>query len=154
MNREKLKIYIDGACVGNPGKGGWAVLVVENNRIITTLKGFERETTNNRMELTALLKALEWIKKENLKGVKIEICGDSEYVIKGLTLWMPSWIKRGFRTSSGTPVKNRDLWEKLHSLFEEIAKENEIKFLKIKAHSGERFNEMVDVLAKKEALNE
>ncbi len=138
----EVLLFTDGCCLGNPGPGGWACLVKEKDREFL-LKGGSPDTTNNRMELLAVIKGLGFIPQEK----KVVIFTDSEYVLKGATEWMKNWKKRGFKTSSGKPVKNRDLWEKLDSLL----REREVKWVKVRAHSGHKENEFVDFVAKAEA---
>ncbi len=107
------------------------------------LKGGEPQTTNNRMELIAVIKGLEAI----CESSKVVIYTDSEYVLKGASEWLANWKKKGFKTSSGKAVKNRDLWEKLDSLLNK----HSVKWIKVRAHSGHKENELVDKVAKKEA---
>ncbi|MBZ4681741.1 ribonuclease HI [Thermodesulfobacterium sp.] len=137
-----IKVYVDGACLGNPGPGGWAVLILDDGRehLIT---GGEEVTTNNRMELEAVLQALSFFKQPT----EITIFCDSEYVIKGATEWLSNWKKRGYRTADGKPIKNRDLWEKL----DELLQFHKVFFQKVSAHSGDPLNEKVDQIAKKSA---
>lgn len=137
-----IKVYVDGACLGNPGPGGWAVLILDDGRehLIT---GGEEVTTNNRMELEAVLQALSFFKQPT----EITIFCDSEYVIKGATEWLSNWKKRGYRTADGKPIKNRDLWEKL----DELLQFHKVFFQKVAAHSGDPLNEKVDQIAKKSA---
>ncbi|WP_038041292.1 ribonuclease HI [Thermodesulfobacterium hveragerdense] len=137
-----IKVYVDGACLGNPGPGGWAVLILDDGRehLIT---GGEEVTTNNRMELEAVLQALSFFKQPT----EITIFCDSEYVIKGATQWLSNWKKKVYRTADGKPVKNRDLWEKL----DELLKFHKVSFQKVSAHSGDPLNEKVDQIAKKSA---
>ena len=136
---ELVKIYTDGACRGNPGPGGWgAVLIYGDN--VKKLHGGEAETTNNRMELTAVIKALEC-----LKGNKwpLEITSDSKYVLQGITEWIEGWKKRGWRNASKKAVMNVDLWQQLDVLVEP----HEIRWQWVKGHSGHPENELADQLA-------
>lgn len=128
--------------MGNPGPGGWAVLILDDGRehLIT---GGEEVTTNNRMELEAVLQALSFFKQPT----EITIFCDSEYVIKGATEWLSNWKKRGYRTADGKPIKNRDLWEKL----DELLQFHKVFFQKVAAHSGDPLNEKVDQIAKESA---
>ncbi|QER42074.1 ribonuclease HI [Thermodesulfobacterium sp. TA1] len=137
-----VKVYVDGACLGNPGPGGWAVLILEDDKehIITGGAFF---TTNNQMELEAVIQGLSVFKEPT----EITIFCDSEYVIKGATEWLPNWKKRGYKTSDGKPVKNRELWERLDALLQK----HKVSFKKVLAHSGDLFNEKVDQIAKKSA---
>ena len=143
----EIKIYTDGACVGNPGPGGWAaVIILENNR--KELFGGEKLTTNNRMELTATIKALEHCadnEEKQLSLKQIEIFTDSTYVKDGITVWINNWEKNNWKTADKKNVKNVDLWKKL----KELVKSNQVEWHWVKAHSQNPMNELVDKLAKK-----
>lgn len=135
-----VKIYTDGACRGNPGRGGWgAVLQYEGHEKL--LYGAEADTTNNRMELTAAIKSLAALSRP----CHVILTTDSEYVRKGITEWMTAWKTRGWRTADKKPVKNRDLWEELD---QEIQR-HEIDWRWVKGHSGHPENEKADGLANK-----
>ena len=136
-----LVIYTDGACSGNPGPGGWGVLMQFGNKE-KTLKGGEKETTNNRMELMAAIKALEAIKPE-FKG-EITLWTDSTYVLKGITEWIHGWKKRGWKKSDKKPVINKDLWQRLDVL----NAEKNINWKWVKGHAGVDGNERADELAR------
>ena len=138
----KILLFTDGCCLGNPGPGGWACLIKKDGKEVL-LKGGEPQTTNNRMELLAVIKGLEALSNSD----EVTIFTDSEYVLKGATEWLKNWKKKGFKTSSGKPVKNRDLWEKLDRLLNKKS----ITWVKVKAHSGHEENELVDRIAKEEA---
>lgn len=144
MNNKQMKgiiIYTDGACSGNPGRGGYAAVIkYKDSRKI--VKGFEKETTNNKMELTAALKALEIIKEP----CEIALFTDSSYLIGGMTGWVKQWQKNGWRTAGKKPVKNKELWEKLSIL---NAKHN-VRWIKVSGHSGDELNELCDRLAKEQ----
>ena len=133
-----VEIYADGACRGNPGPGGWGALLMFDGRE-KELSGAEGLTTNNRMELTAVIQALEALKRP----VKARVYTDSEYVRRGITEWLPSWKARGWRTADKKPVKNQDLWERLEAL----AAGHEVEWRWVKGHSGVPGNERVDRLA-------
>ena len=143
----KIKIYTDGACVGNPGPGGWAaVILFENEK--KEIFGGEKITTNNRMELTATIKALEFCAERELKQpslCQIEIFTDSIYVKDGITIWIKTWEKNNWKTSDKKNVKNVDLWKKLKNL----VKSNTIEWKWIKGHSNDPMNDLADQLAKK-----
>ena len=143
----KVKIYTDGACVGNPGPGGWAAIILaEKDK--KEIFGGEKLTTNNRMELTAPIKALEYCAKQYDKQrplKQIEIYTDSTYVTEGITVWINSWEKNNWKTAKKKNVKNVDLWKKL----KELAKPNQIKWQWIKGHSDNPMNDLADQLAKK-----
>ena len=131
-------IYTDGACRGNPGVGGWgAVLSYKGNT--KELYGGERETTNNRMELMAVINALEAL----TKPCHVQINSDSKYVLQGITEWMESWKQRGWLTASKKPVKNEDLWRRLDA----ARNRHRIEWLWVKGHSGDKGNDRADELA-------
>ena len=146
-NKNKIIIYTDGACSGNPGKGGWcAILMCEtkNNQgekkiFKKTISGGIKNTTNNQMELTAVIEALKIIKKSS----KIEIFTDSKYVLNGFTEWLPNWIKNNWKTTNKKSVKNIELWKLLH----ELAVQHEIHWNWVKGHSLNEFNEEADRIA-------
>ncbi len=140
-NKGSITIYTDGACYNNPGPGAYAAIILDEDKEIE-ITGFEPSTTNNRMELQAVIEALKVIKKNK----KIILYSDSNYVVKGINEWIQNWKLRGWKTSSNKAVKNKDLWEKLD---EEISKKN-VQLKKVKAHSGDKYNEKVDSLAKEE----
>lgn len=133
-----VEIYTDGACRGNPGPGGWAA-TLQSGEHLRELSGAEAATTNNRMELTAVIRALEALKRP----VKARIHTDSEYVRRGITEWLPGWKRRDWRTADKKPVKNRDLWEQLDAL----AAGHEIEWRWVPGHAGVPGNERVDRLA-------
>jgi ribonuclease HI len=134
-----VEIYADGACRGNPGPGGWGVLLIHKDRE-KELSGAEPMTTNNRMELTAAIRALEALKKP---GTSARVYTDSQYVIKGIEEWIAGWKARGWRTADKKPVKNQDLWERLDAL----ASQHSLEWHWVKGHSGIPGNERVDALA-------
>ena len=135
----KYKIYTDGACSGNPGPGGWAAIIIVNNEIKDTFFGSEKNTTNNQMELMAPIKAIQKFKKKS----EISIFTDSTYVRDGITTWIKQWEKNGWKTSSKKPVKNKELWKKLKNL----SSKHSIKWIWIKGHSQDKYNNLVDELA-------
>lgn len=136
-----IKIYTDGACSENPGPGGWAAIIIENEK--TEYFGSEMSTTNNRMEMTAAIKALEFIINEDNKP--IEIYSDSAYLINCfLQGWYKKWEQNGWRNSKGNPVENKDLWKKLLELNEKY----QITWIKVKGHSDNELNNRCDLLAK------
>ncbi|OGV38374.1 MAG: ribonuclease HI [Legionellales bacterium RIFCSPHIGHO2_12_FULL_42_9] len=135
---DTIEIFTDGACRGNPGPGGWGVLLRSENSV-KTFYGSEAHTTNNRMELTAAIKALESLKF----SCKIELFTDSQYLKKGMCEWLSGWKKRGWINSKREPVKNIDLWQTLDVL----AASHEIAWHWVKAHAGHIENEQVDALA-------
>ena len=133
-----IEIFTDGACKGNPGPGGWGVLLRlgEHQK---TLFGGELNTTNNRMELTAAIRGLQALKKP----ARVLLTTDSEYVMKGIREWMPNWKKRGWKTASRQPVKNADLWQ----LLDELVNQHQVDWRWVKGHSGHPENELADALA-------
>lgn len=137
---EKIVIYTDGACKGNPGPGGWGVLMryKENEK---ELYGGEQSTTNNRMELMAAIMALEALKKQSV----VALHTDSKYVLQGITEWMDNWKKRGWKTAAKKPVKNEDLWRRLDSAINL----HDINWVWVKGHSGNEGNDKADMLANK-----
>jgi ribonuclease HI len=138
MNNNKVQIYTDGACKGNPGPGGWGAYLKlgENEK---SLFGGELLTTNNRMELSAVIFALEALKRP----CDIQIYTDSSYVQKGMTEWISGWKSRGWRTSDKKPVKNDDLWKRL----DHLTQQHQIEWIWVKGHAGNPGNEKADVLA-------
>ncbi|MGH8074878.1 MAG: ribonuclease HI [Lysobacter sp.] len=141
--RKTVEIHTDGACLGNPGPGGWAALLRCKGREREVVGG-EADTTNNRMELMAAIAALETLSE----ACEIVLHTDSQYVRQGITQWMANWVRRGWKTAAGAPVKNRDLWERLHA----AAQRHVIDWRWVKGHSGNPDNERVDVLARDEAI--
>jgi ribonuclease HI len=143
----EIKIYTDGACVGNPGPGGWAaIILLENEK--KELFGGEKLTTNNRMELMAAIKALEYCfeqEKEQPSLKLIRIFTDSTYVKEGITVWINNWEKNDWKTSDKKNVKNVDLWKRL----KELVKSNQIEWNWVKGHSEDPMNDLADKLAKK-----
>jgi ribonuclease HI len=135
-----VEIYTDGACRGNPGPGGWGALLSSGEHE-KELSGAEPLTTNNRMELTAVIRALEALKRPS----EVRIFTDSEYVRRGITEWVKNWKARGWKTADRKPVKNQDLWERLDAL----AAGHKIEWRWVKGHSGVPGNERVDQLANK-----
>lgn len=141
----KIRIYTDGACSGNPGPGGWAAVILFPNEK-QEISGAEEETTNNRMELKAAVEALSLAIKLGHK--KIDLYSDSAYVVNAVkNKWIKKWGENGWKTTKREDVKNKDLWLKLIDL---LSKSNEINFIKVKGHSGDKNNERVDALAKRE----
>ena len=141
--RKNVDIHTDGACLGNPGPGGWAALLRWRG-IERELAGGEADTTNNRMELMAAIAALEALKE----ACDATLHTDSQYVRQGITEWMANWVRRNWKTAGGDPVKNRDLWERLHA----ANQRHKVDWRWVKGHSGNPDNERVDVLARDEAI--
>tara|TARA_B100000700_G_scaffold238788_1_gene265307 strand:+ start:25 stop:450 length:426 start_codon:yes stop_codon:yes gene_type:complete len=137
-----IKIYTDGSCIGNPGSGGWAAIIINNEKKIQ-IKGSKKNTTNNQMELLAPIKALKKIPK----GSKVQIFTDSKYVKLGITEWIHNWKKNGWKTANKQQVKNKELWIELDLLSNEF----EIRWSWVKAHSNDKLNNEVDLIAKETA---
>ena len=135
----RARVYTDGACRGNPGPGGWGALLISGEHR-KELSGSEDHTTNNRMELLAAIRALEALKNP---GTIARVYTDSQYVIKGMSEWVASWKKRGWKTADKKPVKNQDLWERLDAL----AEQHDLEWHWVRGHSGVEGNERVDQLA-------
>ncbi len=138
MNADVIYIYSDGACKGNPGAGGWGALLVANGHR-KEISGGEPDTTNNRMEMTAVIRALESLKRPST----VEVHTDSQYVQKGISEWMPGWKRRNWRTADGKPVKNQDLWLQLDAL----SQLHRIEWKWVRGHVGHPENERADALA-------
>jgi ribonuclease HI len=136
----ETEIFTDGACRGNPGPGGWGVLLRFNGHV-KTLYGAEAETTNNRMELMAAIKGLESL----TRPCKVRLTTDSQYVMKGIQEWIDNWKRRDWKTAARKPVKNVDLWQRL----DKIAREHDIQWHWVRGHSGHPENEQADALANK-----
>ena len=135
-----IKIYTDGACKGNPGVGGWGALM-ESGEHIKEIYGGEVLTTNNRMELMAVIEALQSLKQPSY----VMVYADSQYVLKGINEWLVNWKKRNWRTSDNKPVKNVDLWQRLDAL----AVQHKVEWIWVKGHAGHAGNERADALANK-----
>ena len=139
---KKVTIYTDGACSGNPGPGGWGSILMfgENKKEIS---GAKKDTTNNIMEITAVIEALKCLKEE----CEVEIYSDSAYVVNAFNQgWITNWIKNNWKTSSKEPVKNKELWQELYDL----TKTHKVKFIKVKGHSDNEYNNRCDELARGE----
>ena len=137
-----IKIYTDGSCLGNPGNGGWAAIVINGGEKIY-LKGSKKNTTNNQMELLAPIKALTKIPK----GSNVQVFTDSKYVKSGITEWIHNWKKNGWKTSNKQSVKNKELWIELDNLSNDF----EVKWIWVKGHSTNALNHEVDLIAREAA---
>ena len=135
----KIKIYTDGACSGNPGKGGWAAIILDGNLNQSSISGSESSTTNNRMELMAPIMALKKIKKKS----EITIFTDSKYVKEGITDWIKKWKLNNWKGSNKKPIKNKDLWIKL----ENSCLKHKVTWKWVKAHAENKYNNLADELA-------
>lgn len=137
---DKVILYVDGACSGNPGPGGWGVLL-QYRGTEKELSGAEPNTTNNQMELKAAIEGLRALKR----SCKVEVYTDSEYVKNGITTWIHDWRKRNWKNAAKKPVKNQELWQELDAL----TKEHEVEWHWVKGHSGHPLNDRVDELARR-----
>ena len=137
---KQVEIFTDGACRGNPGKGGWGAIIKINEKE-HYIYGGDKKTTNNRMELTAAIKALEFLEKSS----EVVLTTDSEYLRKGITEWLTTWKQRDWKTASKKPVLNKDLW----LLLDNLSTGHNIIWKWVKGHSGHRENEIADMLANK-----
>lgn len=144
----KVKIYTDGACSGNPGPGGWAAVIVSSQTdlfrpVASEVCGGAVDTTNNRMELTAVIEGISMVPAE----AQIEVYSDSEYVVKGISRWIHTWKRNGWRSTAGKPVANKDLWE----ILDMLRRNRNIVFIHVKGHNGDEYNERANILAQREA---
>lgn len=143
---EEIIVYTDGGCSGNPGPGGWGIVVIANGEA-RKLSGGEKITTNNRMELTAAISALSVIQNTpSFNGKKIIVNIDSQYVKNGITVWIKSWKQKGWKTADKKPVKNQDLWQQLDELNSNL----NVEWNWVKGHAGIEYNEICDQLCQKE----
>ena len=138
-----IKIYTDGACSGNPGRGGWAAIILDGEKI-EKISGSKDNTTNNRMELTAVISALKYV-----KGKDLEIYTDSKYTKDGIEKWISNWKKNGWKTANKQDVKNKDLWNEL----DQLNSEKNVKWNWVKGHANNQYNNMADELARSEVEN-
>ncbi len=151
LEKYSYLIFSDGSSLGNPGNGGFGTIVIQNQRLVTEIGGYEKNTTNNRMELTGLLSGLRMIEK--LEG-DVLCCTDSQYVINSVTKWLNGWKKNNWKTSTKTPVLNKDLIEQIDRIIEAHKKIGEINFKYVPGHVGVSGNERCDQIATTFARNE
>jgi ribonuclease HI len=137
----KIKIYTDGAAKGNPGRAGWGAVLLVNDKVIEIGDGVEH-ATNNQMELTAPIEALKYIRKNDINST-VEIVSDSKYVILGITEWIFNWQKNNWRNANKKPVLNRELWEELYELTENLKS----KWTYVKGHNEDKYNDRADEIA-------
>ena len=142
-----LTVYTDGSSLGNPGPGGWGALLLSRHSALE-LGGREAETTNNRMELTALIMAFEKIAELGLTDYEITVHADSKYVLEGLTKWLDGWKARGWKKADKKPVLNQDLWQRLDDLQQFVSVDNKLFYEHVYGHTGEEYNERVDDIAR------
>jgi len=146
----KIEIYTDGSSLGNPGPGGWGVVFISDKKIIQ-LGGYDKNTTNNKMELKSVIESLKYMEK-NFKDYSLIIHADSNYVLNGINSWIFNWEKNGWRTANKKPVLNKELWVELISLVRKFDKR--IKWEKVKGHDGVEYNELADEIANESALKQ
>lgn len=143
---KNLVIYTDGGCSGNPGPGGWGTVIIDGENL-TKLSGGKKQTTNNRMELSAAINALEAVvKNTEWRSRHVEVYSDSQYVKNGITSWIKNWKKNGWKTAAKKPVLNQDLWIALDNLYNQL----DIEWKWVKGHAGVEYNEICDQLCKME----
>jgi ribonuclease HI len=147
----KIEIYTDGSSLGNPGPGGWGMVVLHGEKIIRELGGCDKNTTNNRMELMAVIETLKYITKHHKKD-NVTIFADSNYVLTGITSWIHNWEKNGWRTANKKQVLNQDLWKELIILVRSYGRK--ITWEKVKGHSGHIHNDRADEIATSCALKQ
>ncbi len=144
MKNKEIEIYTDGSSLGNPGLGGWGTVVVESNKIIKELGGHDKNTTNNRMEIMAVIEALKYINKSHIND-KVVIHTDSNYALQGITIWIHNWEKNGWRTANKKQVLNKELWQEL---IKEVRNfRGDLSWQKVKGHSGHIYNDRADEIA-------
>ncbi len=142
---EKVIIYTDGACSGNPGPGGWGAILMYKG-VKKEISGGMKETTNNIMEVTAVIEALKCLKVES----DVQVYSDSAYTVNAFNQgWIYNWMKKGWKTASGEPVKNKELWQELYNL----TKKHKVEFIKVKGHSDNEFNNRCDEMAREAIKN-
>ncbi len=146
-------IYTDGACSGNPGPGGWGTVIYFTDGSVQELGGREAQTTNNRMEMQAAIRALEYLAASG-RSEPVALYTDSEYVKNGITKWLSGWKKKGWKTAAGKPVLNQDLWHELDSLQIQVAKQAPLEWRYVKGHSGDRGNDRCDEIARAFSLGQ
>jgi len=142
IKQDKVTIYTDGAAKGNPGRAGWGAVFIVNDKVIEIGGGVEH-ATNNQMELTAPIEALKHVKNKFSNIQHIEIVSDSKYVILGITEWIGNWMRNNWRNANKKPVLNRELWEELHKLTEELKP----KWTYVKGHNEDKYNDRADLIA-------
>lgn len=144
--QKTLTIYTDGGCSGNPGPGGWAFVVFDGDKELAARSGGDVQTTNNRMELTAVIESLQFVLSLGEPRPVVQINTDSQYVKNGITQWIVNWKRNGWRTASKAPVKNKEYWVRLDELVSQL----KIEWRWVKGHAGIELNERCDALVRKE----
>lgn len=148
MKNNEIEVYTDGSSLNNPGDGGWAFFIRSSKKEVKKA-GFIAEATNNQMELTAMIKAMDFLANANVSDFDITLYSDSKYLLSGIEEWIFNWKKNGWKTANKKPVLNKALWQELDVLRNFLEKDNKLFFQHVKAHSGEEYNELVDTLARK-----
>lgn len=146
---DRLTLYCDGACLKNPGVGGYGVVFLAPDHVIE-MGAYDPSTTNNKMELRAVIEGLKLVLNNYLNAknkIEIELYSDSKYVIQGITEWVHGWIKRGWLKSDGQRVLNQEIWQQLYLLTQEVKKKSTLSFKYVKGHSGDPGNERADAIA-------
>ncbi len=146
MKKDEIIIYTDGSSLGNPGAGGWGAVIMAAEKV-AELGGREKESTNNRMEMTAVIEALKFIEERKVAGTIILVHTDSMYVLNGITSWIFSWVKNDWKTKTKEDVLNKDLWEILYKVQSNLKNKYEIEWVKVAGHSGVHLNERCDEIA-------
>ncbi len=141
----KIEVYTDGSSLGNPGPGGYGAVFVSGGKIVHEIGGYEKETTNNKMELQAVIETLKYVSKSNFDKSEVVIHADSAYVLNGITSWIFNWEKNGWKTANKKPVLNQELWQELIALVRNF--KGKILWQKVKGHSGHIYNERADEIA-------
>lgn len=154
MKKNEIIIYTDGSSLGNPGPGGWGAVVILNDGKVIELGARDKDTTNNRMELAGAIEALKEIQKRKPKAKKILVHTDSNYVLNGITMWIYAWVKNGWITKTKEQVLNRDLWEELYKIENNLKYKYEISWQKVSGHAGVHLNERCDKIATELAAGE
>lgn len=156
MKKDEIIIYTDGSSLGNPGPGGWGSVLLFPDGKVVELGGREKESTNNRMEMTASIMALKEVEKRKINGALntksvgqdiIKIHTDSSYLLNGITMWIFAWVKNNWKTKTGDDVLNKDLWEELYKVQANLKNKFEIEWIKVAGHAGVKLNERCDEIA-------
>ena len=147
MKNKDIIIYTDGSSLGNPGAGGWGSVILLPDEKVIELGGYEKESTNNRMEMTAALEALKIIQKRKPEAKTILIHTDSAYLLNGITMWIYAWVKNNWQTKTKDDVLNKDIWEALYKVESNLKNKYEIEGIKVKGHDGVFLNERCDEIA-------
>lgn len=145
-----IEFYVDGSCPGNPGAGGYGIVILKDGKVVREMGGRKRKTSNNEMELTAVLETLKYIhrKQKMLASENINVYSDSQYVVAGINKWMESWRQNNWRTYFNKLVKHKPIWESMYEYMQEYPN---VKIIKVKGHSADVYNNRADKLAKEQA---